>query len=251
MKNIKNKGLYQIKKYNFNTKPSALLWKQEVNLFGHKLYLENSNAKKQIGMKIFETIKKYPTFKTQFFQSKAPIFVKFFMGWEVVSLIYQTFIKDKFQVINKLWEKSVPPILIQQEYNVLNTLSNCAIYFYIGKTLYLINRRLFYGINLLGLPVSYLMAMSNEKIKTFVSDQVGIEDFYIFYQNNIIPKLLLSSSIILFLNFFIQERVYRSKKYKFIPPLSRKAIFMFFTLFFLGKYTQFLSNFTTQNLKYK
>jgi len=136
--------------------------------------------------------------------------------------------------------------LFYKDYN-FDYFLNVAIYGYLGKSLYVQNKHLFYSLFAIGAMSSYLMIKLNHKTKKYFDEEIKIEDFNLFNpSSNIIPKLFISFILIRYLNFLISDSPLNiSKNFK----IDKKSVIMLLWLFSIAKSSQLISNFWSETLK--
>jgi hypothetical protein len=204
--------------------------------------LEKLNFKKQIGVKILDSYRNIKELKrhirqTKFFD-KRTIFLKSLIFMEFGSLIYF-----------KLFKQSSGSEFFDNLYNhekYTDYMFNIAIFNYLGVPLCLKNP---IKANLLLLISSIAIIpcfqVLSKKFEQYVSQKHKIENFKLSSENNILPKIILSSAIVKFLSYFITNKIW---KYKFIS-FNRKNIFLFFSTYVLMRFTSFFSLFISDNIK--
>jgi hypothetical protein len=227
-------------------------WRQELNLFGNKIMMENTGAKKNWGIKIYYTYKYLKSFKTQFIASKLPGILKLAIASELIVFGYQKIFIDRvkiypeFSFINEMILNSFAYKLFAKDNN-FDYFLNIGIYGCLGKSLYLQNKKLFYSLFGIGGLASIILNRLNDSVKKYFDEKIKIEDFNICNPSiNIIPKLIISFFLVRFFNYFLTDQgLNLGKKLN----LDKKAIFMFLWLYGIAKTTQFVSYFWGESIK--
>jgi hypothetical protein len=239
---------YSYSKFTNKVKPQ---WRDEFEIYGNKLFLENSNFKKRIGVKIYETFRNYKIFKVHFIQMKLPGILKFFIGCEVINWSYSYFIGPfLFKNFNQ-YEKKISDTIINKLLHKTNTttdyLVNILIYLTLGKTLYILNKNMFLNSIALGFVFSCFSIYLNDKTQSIMEKEFSIEDFQLFpHSPNLIPSVMLSCSILKFLDYFLTDK---PKLIRNVIPFNRKYLTMFFSIFLIAKMTKFMSHFSSESIK--
>lgn len=247
---MKNFGTFlKINRKTFSDK-SKLSWRSEYTIYGHQILLENSNFKKKAGVKLYESFRLYKFLKVPFTTQKLPLLLKLLIGLEFGTWFYSSFIQshvyDKFNEYEKYYSSSFLYKLMHKD-NLKDYAVNFAIYYSLGKTLYLTERRVYLLIIGLGLATSYTLLRLDEKLSQYVDKEFKVEEFSLFPNSvNVIPKLILSYSIVKYLNYFLAEK---EKLIKGILTYNRKYLTMFFSLFLIAKLSRYFSYFTTDSIK--
>lgn len=129
--------------------------------------------------------------------------------------------------------------------NLIDLAANLIFISYIGKYIYIINPRSLKFIVMSATICNVTCLLANEKIKSFVTKKTEIKNFDVFRNTSFLSKILISYS---FFAFF--EKTLSNKKIGFdIFKVNRKPIFLLLNLFFLAKFTNFISLFTCETLK--
>lgn len=225
-------------------------WAQDLNLFGNKMRLETTGTRKLWGIKIFQTYKFVKLFKGNFLSTKMPSMIKIFIAAELGVWFYTKFGKDKVQnysldIYNMINNNSIYHLF--KKNNNFDYFFNIFVYSFIGKSLYIQNKKLFYLFFCGGTAFSCLLSLVNKNNKKYFEDKLQIDDFNLFSPGpNVVPKLLLSYYTIKYLNYFLQDNPWKLGK---SLQMDSKSIYMFFSLFSIAKISQFFSTFYGESLK--
>jgi hypothetical protein len=234
-------------------RPVEFIWVQNVTLFGNKIPLHTTNLRKSWGIKSYETFRYWKVFKTQFTNTKQSSLLKLFITFELGAWIYskicKTYIMDhnaSTKDIDQIISTSTVYKLFQKE-NHVDYLSNIVIYNYLGKLLYIKNKKLFYTVFLLGGISSYLFLKLNDKVRVYFEDKLNIEDFSLYSTSpNLIPRILVTTNMLLFGNYFLKENFFHAFE---LIPINYKVFYMFFWSVFITKFSRFLSYLSNENVK--
>jgi hypothetical protein len=234
-----------------NKNKNQLIWAQTVTVYGSKLTLHTTNFKKSWGLKFYEANRNMKTLKFQVANSKLPAILKLFIGCEIATWFYSNFFKstnksEEFNSINtKLTQNKIYKFFEKEKHG--DYLSNIFTYTLLGKFLYFHNKSLTYSIFAIGAFSSLIFSFLNDKANKFADKNLKIEEFNLYStQFNLIPKILLTSSILCGLNFFFKENYYLIKKR---IPMNNKVIYMYIWAYIIAKMSRPLSNLTHDSMK--
>jgi hypothetical protein len=230
---------------------TKIKWRQELNIFGNNIMMENNGPKKVWMIKIYQTYKYLNSFKLHFLSAKLPSLLKLFIAGEILTWGYTNFVRkylaenDLAYVSNTISNNFIYKFFLKEQ--SLDYLLNISIYATLGKALYIQNKNLLFGIFFTGGLFSFLIFHLNDKTKIYFDEKINIEDFNLFNPSiNIIPKLLISFFILRFFYFLLDDSPLNlGKKFK----LDKKSIFLFIWMYFIGKTSQLLSHFWSETLK--
>lgn len=216
--------MIRVNKFRFST---VIPWKHEVTIFGNKMMMENRISRKVFAVKVLDSFRRYRLLRSDLKTKGFYTIFSLLTGWEV--------------------------------YNYLNggnsntigsAVANLMIYGSFGKVLRLNSPGLFYIC--LGSGVVFTL-INNFVIKDNLSERINkelnIDNFSFINTTNIIPKLIISTSLIKFLDFFLTEKKYMINGK--VPFLNRKAFLMFICLFGISKLTNFISYLTSNTIRYE
>lgn len=219
---------------------APILWKSEINIFGHKIMMENHNSKKLFGAKVLEIFRNYKNFKPLFFGSTFNFFLKFLITGEVCLFLYNKLLKGRITTVDTfIKENNYLQFINKQKYSYSDFFTNIFLYSFMGKFLSLKNKNLFYITTAAGLICSIGSNYINNSIEMWMNSKYQIEEFYIFREYNLIPKIYLTTCLIKFFDFIFRDRIYTISRLEF--TINRKGIVIFLWLFFLAKFTQLQS----------
>lgn len=230
---------------NDGLKVKPVIWRQEINLFNNKVMMETTGTHKNWMVKLYSSFKTLKQIRPSFIVMRTPILIKFFVFGELAVYAYSNF----FRQHDVLFKKDIisnPVYNFFKKDRLADYLVNCGIYTTLGKFLYLRNKTAFYSIFLFGLLLSIPLDNFNNNTKLYFEEKLKIDDFEIFKSVNIIPKMLISLSLLQYLNFFLSNN-----KFKVFDgfKIDKKAIFTFLIIYSISKITQLFSNFTTESIK--
>jgi hypothetical protein len=230
---------------NDGLKVKPMIWRQEINVFNNKVMMETTGTHKNWMVKIYSSYKTLKHIRPSFIVMRTPNLIKLFILGELAVYTYSNFIK-KHDVMFKKEIVTNPVYNFFKKDRFADYLVNCVIYTTLGNFLYLRNKTTFYSVFLIGSLLSIPFEKVNNKILLFFEEKLKIEDFQIYQSVNIVPKMLISLSILQYLNFFLSNnkfRVFDSLK------IDKKAIFTFLIIYSISKITQICSHFTTESIK--
>ena len=221
---------------------SSIQWANNVSIFGYKMRLEKLNGRKQIGVKCLESYRNYKIMRFKLSQmkifNKSTLLLKSIIVVEIASLIYF-----------KLLRLSTNSKFFNETYNHEKTFDyflNIFLYRRLGTILSFLNPikfNLLLAISLFSLTP--LISLLNEKLTSFVNENYQIENFSLYTENNILAKIVLCSALVKFLAYFISDKFWNLKYFKF----NRKHIFILLSTFLLMRITSFVSLFTSDTVK--
>jgi hypothetical protein len=243
---------------NTSNKKNQFVWAQTVTVYGSKLTLHTSNLRKSWGLKFYEAFRYGKALKFHVINSPFPTFLKLFIGFEIAVWFYSKVVKDKLENIqiegqaksDSMNEKIKRNFLYQFFEKERNSdyLSNIMTYALFGKFFYYHNRNLTYSIFAAGGLFSLVFYFINNKAKKYSEEKLNIEEFNLYStQFNLIPKIILTSSILTACNFFFKENYYLIRN---TVPMNHKIIYMYFFIYLFSKFSRSVSNFTHESLKY-
>jgi len=226
----------------------AVLWKSEYNVQGHKLSLEHLNSRKRFGVKILNTFWNYKDFSIKLLKfnkehSFSNNLLKTFIGVEIASFIYFKLFKfsSKNETINMLFNHE------QKKSYILNILLLNTF----GKYIAISYPHIFNKILLTGVLFSIPITSIETKISQKIENKLNIDNFVIFSETNLLPKLFFSAGLVKFLDTFLSDKLWNlffkaDQKYL---KLNRKTILLTLNLVLIAKLTQFLSIFLADEIK--
>jgi len=223
----------------------SILWKSEYNVQGHKLSLENNNSRKKFGVKLLNTYWNFKDYsqklvrfnRTNSFLNKL---LKGFICFEIAGYFYFKFMKlsTKNEVINKMFNHE------EKKSYFLNIILLTTF----GKYIAISYPNIFNRLAFSGILLSYPLTKLELKIKVFVENKLYVDNFEMFTETNILPKLLFAASVFKFLDYFINDKVW-NLFYQNALKLNRKTILLSLNIVLIAKFTQFLSNFLSDDIK--
>lgn len=232
------------------TSKKAHIWRQEINLFNNKLTLETSGTHKRWMIKIWDSYKYHKFIRPQVFSNKSPIILRLFILGEISVWTYSNFIRVKYDRIQNYIDKYVVDNPIYQLFkkdNTLDYLANIMVYSYLGKFMHVKSKFSFYSIFLLGSALSFPLKKVKDYIAKYFDKNLNIEEFQIFNPtSNLIPKMMISTSVMQYLNYFLSDSRFVIKEGL---TIDKKAITLFLWIYTFSKITQFWSNYTTESIK--
>lgn len=228
----------KLSSYRFSTNQ----WANNVSIFGYKMKLEKLNIKKQIGVKCLESYRNYKVTLQEItklkFLNKKTFLLTSLITTEIASLIYFKLfrLKSDKNFINELYNHERTSdyfinIMALRVFGTVLCLKNP------------VKANILLLVSTLGIVP--LLAIINQKLSKFVSENYQIENFCLYTENNLLPKVIMCSALSKFLKFFINDKIWRLKFIKF----NRKHIFTLISTFLLIKVSSFLSIFTSDNIK--
>ena len=230
--------MHKLSKFKFST----IHWANNVSIFGYKMKLEKLNIKKQIGVKCLESYRNYKVTLQEIsklkFLNKKTFLLTSLITTEIASLIYFKLfrLKSDNKFINELYNHE----------RTSDYLINIMALRIFGTVLCLKNPvKANFLLLLSSIGLVPLLAILNDKISKFVSENYQIENFCLYTENNLLPKVVMCSALAKFLKFFINDKIWRLKFIKF----NRKHVFTLFSTFFIIKVSSFLSIFSSDNIK--
>lgn len=243
---------------NTTNKKNQFVWAQTVTVYGSKITLHTTNFRKSWGLKFYEAFRYGKALKFQVANSALPNFLKLFIGLEMAVWLYSKVIKDKLENMqiegkaksDSMNEKIKRNFLYQffEKEKHSDYLSNIIIYGLLGKFFYYHNRKIAYSIFAAGGMFSVLFYFLNNKAKKFSEEKLKMEDFNLYStQFNLIPKILLTTSILKACNFFFKENSYLIRN---TIPMNHKMIYIYFFVYLFSKFSRSVSHFTHDSLKY-
>ena len=169
---------------------------------------------------------------------KKVFLLKSIIATEVASLIYFKFLG--FSTKNKF---------VNETYNHEKTFDyfiNIFLLRGLGTILCLANPIKFNILRALSsLGITPLISILNEKLTSYASENIQIDNFSLYTENNLLPKIVLCSSVIKFLSYFISNKLWSLKYFKF----NRKHIFTLISTYLLMRLSSFISLFTSDTIK--
>lgn len=272
--------MLKFQKKNF----SKLVYRQQFELFGHKLTLENSNARKQFAVKLYKFYYEFLDIKKNFLQTKQFNLIKFLLGFEIIFFAGKYLLKyfpsqkvdlekennpiqntENNKIIYNLIDKNIQNFFDESEENnkfeiknlflnpnsvfyrtnILDLALNLYVISTLGKYLNIINPSALKKILLLSTISCISSVFINEKVKKYFKEKIEINNFNIFKDMAFLSKMLISYFLFGFL-----DKIFLSKTigYK-IFRINRKPILMFFCFFIFAKLTNFFSLISCDNIK--
>jgi hypothetical protein len=233
-----------------STGKKAHIWRQEINVFNNKLTLETSGTHKRWMIKIWDSYKYYKFIRPQVIATKSPFILKLFIFGEISVWAYSNFIRGKYENIQNYLDQYVvenPIYQLIKKDNTVDYLANIMVYSYLGKFMYVKNKFSFYSIFFLGSALSFPLLKVKDYISCYFDKNLNIEEFQLFNPtNNLIPKMILSLSVMQYLNYFLSDSRFVIKEGL---TIDKKAITLFLWIYTFSKLTQYFSNYTTESIK--
>jgi hypothetical protein len=237
-----------------NLSQATKYWKQNIDALGYKLPMENQNSKKAVALKIYDALIQFRQLRKDIkFPKNKSFLVKLLIFTEASGFLYK-FINDNKTIRNYInvetWKNNEYFNLINSIYikdNYSDYIINSIIYSTIGPLLYVKKRSLFYLTTFTGLALAPILTVLNKKYEKIVEEKMNIEEFELFNQKNITPKLMFTTSVITVLNSFLENKKYKIKN-QFVF-MNRKLLLIFLYGFFISKFSKFVSRYTSESLK--
>jgi hypothetical protein len=227
-------------------KSKPQIWRQEINLFNHKLNMETSGTHKKWMIKISDSYKYFKAIRPQMIATKSPLILKLFIFGEIGTWAYSNFIKGQNAYLDEVILSNPIYHLIKKD-SAADYLVNIGIYSYIGKFMYIRNKFSFYSLFFFGSVLSLPLDKVNSYAKKYFDKNLNIEEFNLFNPScNLLPKMIVSTSIMQYLNYFFSNNRFMLKEGF---TLDKKALVMFIWVYTFSKISQFISNFTTESIK--
>jgi hypothetical protein len=271
--------LQKTQKFNF----AKFVFRQNFDVFGNKIMMENTNTTKEISVKIYKYYHRFLDINSimkntkQFKIIKLCLFFEFFsyIGNIAISLYKEKqkqkeenkfnlikedininlySITDKKNLIEKkLQEKNYiyfGPYKFQIE-NFFDRKDICNLSFnllsisYLAKYINLINPFVFKKILFGSIGLKSLCLILNEKFENFFQEKFNIRNFNIFGETSFLSKALITFSL-----FDFMDKLFLNKNitWKFLK-FSRKPILFLLPFFIIGKISCFLSLLTVDSIK--
>jgi hypothetical protein len=222
------------------------LWRQEINLFGHKMNMETESTHKRWVIKIFESYKVFKNLKPQFLMTKTPLILRLYILGEAATWVYCNFFKNKYEKIDR-YISNYPIYKLIEKDKFSDYIINIGIYYFLGKLMYIRSKSTFYSIFFVGSTCSFALNSFNSYFKTKVSQETRIDEFNLFNpSSNILPKMIMSTSLLQYFYYFFSDSKFRLVK---DFSIDKKAFVIFIWIYFTSKILQFFSNYTSESIK--
>ena len=210
--------------------------------------MEHINSRKRLGVKLLNIFWNYKDFSLKLLhfnkqKSLSRNIIKGIISLEVASFIYFKLFKftSNNDTINNLFNHE------ENKSYFINILSINLF----GKYLAITYPHLFKRVLISGAICSIPVTQVNKRLSTYIEDKLKIDNFEVFSETNMLPKLILSTSLVQFLNTFISDKFWSlslkgaSDAFKF----NRKTIMLTLNIVLIAKFTQFLSMFLSEDIK--
>jgi hypothetical protein len=215
------------------------LWKQEINLFGHKINMETESVHKRWAIKIYESFKTFKNLKPQFILTKAPLILRLFIIAEASTWVYCNFLINKHEKVHDFFtNNSIFKLIVKDKLS--DYIFNIGIYYFFGKIMYIRSKSTFYSIFFVGSLCSFPL----NKLNTYLKK---IEELNLFNpSSNILPKMILSTCFLQYFYYFFSDSKFRLVK---DFSIDKKAFVIFLAIYLSSKILQLFSNYTSESIK--
>lgn len=243
--------------------PVSKYWNQQMNILGYSMLMENQNTKRAVSLKFLDMITKYNKINKNFNfrRTKSPNMIKFLLAFELIGASYYLFnsfneSKQDLNINNNKNKENNLSIVNDYKYyldklflkeNLNGYIIDLFIYYKIAPVLFAASKALFYKTITLASLLSVLILNMENKYNDLINEELNIEQFKLFNSNNLLPKMLLTSSVLGLINNYAVNKQYRIKG---IQIFNRKLFFMFIYALCLSKITRTISHFSlTEQIK--
>lgn len=227
---------------------------QIYSIYNHKVPLETSKIKNTFGITAINLFTAAASLYLQITRSRTPLILKTYIGTQIAINCYKHYFRGKFmlspyyqkyeKIEQKLMKSPIIKFFIRD--NIKNSVFDCILSYYLGKTINAISPSLFHKLIFLGITGSALTYKLNKYSSKYYKSKYNIKNFEIFPNHfNIFPNLLVSQSLFSLFEWFTKTN--NSSKAS-ILNFNKNHFLSYIAYFGIGKVFRLLSFFTTDSL---